>query len=35
VVLPPDAPLATALSSLPQWKVVFSDRQAIVLTRTP
>jgi len=35
VVLPPDAPLMTALSSLPQWKVVFSDRQAIVLTRTP
>jgi hypothetical protein len=33
VVLPPDAPLVTALSSLPQWKVVFSDRQATVLTR--
>jgi hypothetical protein len=35
VVLPPDAPLVTALSSLPEWKVVFSDRQATVLTRTP
>ena len=35
VVLPPDAPLVTALSSLPQWKVVFSDRQATVLTRVP
>ncbi|HXW90423.1 MAG TPA: hypothetical protein VEK33_07735 [Terriglobales bacterium] len=35
VVLPADAPLVTALSSLPQWKVVFSDRQATVLTRTP
>ena len=35
VVMPPDAPLVTALSSLPQWKVVFSDRQATVLTRIP
>jgi hypothetical protein len=35
VVMPPDAPLVTALSSLPQWKVVFSDRQATVLTRVP
>jgi len=35
VILPPDAPLVTALSGLPQWKVVFSDRQATVLTRTP
>ena len=34
VVLPPDAPLVTALSSLPDWKVVFSDPQATVLTRT-
>jgi hypothetical protein len=34
VVLPPDAPLVTALSSLPEWKVVFSDPQATVLTRT-
>jgi hypothetical protein len=33
VVLPPDAPLVTALSALPQWKVAFSDRQATVLTR--
>ncbi len=33
VVSPPDAPLVTALSSLPGWKVVFSDPQATVLTR--
>lgn len=35
VALPPDAPLITALAALPGWKRVFSDRQAVVLTRTP
>jgi hypothetical protein len=35
VALPPDAPLIAALRVLPGWKQVFSDRQAVVLTRTP
>jgi hypothetical protein len=34
VVLPPDAPLVTALRGLPDWKTVYSDSQAVVLTRT-
>jgi len=34
VVLPPDAPLVTALGALPGWQRIFSDRQAVVLTRT-
>jgi hypothetical protein len=34
VVLPPDAPLVTALRSLPNWKTLYSDSHAIVLTRT-
>jgi len=33
VALPPDSPLITALQSMPGWKTVFSDRQAVVLTR--
>jgi hypothetical protein len=33
VVLPPDAPLVTALGTLSDWKQVFSDRQAVVLAR--
>lgn len=33
VALPPDSPLVTALQSMPGWKTVFSDRQAVVLTR--
>lgn len=33
VALPPDAPLITALQSTPGWKTVFSDQQAVVLTR--
>lgn len=33
VVLPPDAPLITALCSSSDWRQVFSDRQAVVLTR--
>ena len=35
VVLPPDAPLTSALRTIPAWKEVFADSQAIVLTRTP
>jgi hypothetical protein len=35
VVLPPDAPLATALQIMPIWKSVYADSQAVVLTRTP
>jgi hypothetical protein len=34
VVLPPDAPLVTALRGLPDWKTVYSDSHAVVLTRT-
>lgn len=34
VVLPPDAPLVTALQSLPEWKTTFADKQAVILTRT-
>ncbi len=35
VVLPPDAPLVTALRSTPGWKQIYADSQAVVLTRTP
>ena len=35
VVLPPDAPLVIALGTLPGWKQVFSDAQAVVLARAP
>jgi len=34
IVLPPDAPLVTALSDEPGWERVFSDRLAVVLTRS-
>jgi hypothetical protein len=34
VVLPPDAPVVTALQSLPDWKTVYSDSHAVVLTKT-
>jgi hypothetical protein len=34
VVLPPDAPLVTALRGLADWKTVYSDSHAVVLTRT-
>jgi len=34
VVLPPDAPLVTALQSMPDWKTTFADRQAVILTKT-
>ena len=33
VVLPPDAPLITALEALPDWKTIYADKQAVVLTR--
>lgn len=35
VVLPPDAPLVTALRALPSWETIYSDKQAVVLTRKP
>jgi hypothetical protein len=35
VVLPPDAPLLTALDSTPGWKRVYSDSQAVILRKTP
>lgn len=34
VVLPPDAPLVTALRSDPAWKQIYVDGQAAILTRT-
>ncbi len=33
VVLPPDAPLVTALGALPDWKTIYADKQAVVLTK--
>jgi hypothetical protein len=33
VVLPPDAPLITALAGLPDWKRVYADSQAVILTK--
>lgn len=33
VVLPPDAPVVTALRSLPDWEAIYSDDQALVLTK--
>ncbi len=33
VVLPPDAPLTSALRTAPAWKEIFADSQAVVLTR--
>ena len=35
VLLPPNSALATALKSLPEWKEVYGDSQAVVLTRSP
>jgi hypothetical protein len=35
VVLPWDAPLVTALSSLPDWKRIYVDSQAVILTFAP
>ena len=34
VVLPPDAPLITALRSRPEWKQIYSDSQAAILTKS-
>ena len=34
VVLPPDAPLITALRSSPEWKQIYADSQAVILTRS-
>jgi hypothetical protein len=33
IVLPPDAPLITALRSSPDWREVFADTQAVILTK--
>jgi hypothetical protein len=33
VVLPPDAPLVTALQASPDWETIYSDHQAVVLTK--
>ena len=33
VILPPDAPLVTALSALSSWKTLYSDSQAVILTK--
>jgi hypothetical protein len=35
LVLPPDAPLLTALQSDPGWKQVYADSQTVVLTQKP
>ncbi len=32
LVLPPDAPLITALRSSPDWKQIYADSQAVILT---
>jgi hypothetical protein len=33
IILPPDAPLASALRLRPGWQAVYSDRQAVVFRR--
>lgn len=33
IVLPPDAPLITGLRSSPEWRELFADSQAVILTR--
>jgi hypothetical protein len=33
VALPPDAPLVTALRASPQWKQIYADPEAIILTK--
>jgi hypothetical protein len=33
VVLPPDAPLVTALAARRDWKTIYADSQAVVLTK--
>ena len=34
LVMPPDAPLITALRSHPEWKQVYADSQTVILTRS-
>jgi len=34
ILLPPDAPLVTALRSRPGWKQIYADPQSVVLTQT-
>jgi hypothetical protein len=34
VVLPPDAPLITALQSRPEWRRVYADSEAVILTQS-
>ncbi len=34
VVLPPDAPLITALRASPGWKQIYADQQSVILTRS-
>jgi hypothetical protein len=33
VILPPDAPLIIALQAQPDWETIYSDKQAVLLTR--
>jgi hypothetical protein len=33
VILPPDAPLVTALAARSDWRTIYSDQQAVVLTK--
>jgi len=35
VVLPPDAPLVTALKEVPTWRQAYADTQAVILTKRP
>jgi hypothetical protein len=35
VVLPPDAPLITALRSGPEWEQIYADSEAVILARRP
>ncbi len=34
VVLPPDAPLITALRTSPKWRQIYGDSEAVILTRS-
>jgi hypothetical protein len=33
VVLPPDAPVVTALRTLPDWQEMYADNQAVVFVK--
>lgn len=35
IILPPDAPLVTALQTAPGWKRLYADPQAVVLSKVP